>query len=131
MSKPAAKILWWSFILIWVIASVNFVLLHEYALLSRQPEMLRRVVKFLVIGAIYWLGDKSLQRVSAAWPRQIWQLIYSTGLVLIISSGIYHQLTQARGTLLSIWMGSLSTALQSPIIFLAILLLTRMQRCDE
>jgi hypothetical protein len=131
MNKTVDKTILWHLFFIWVIASTNYICLHEYALLSGKPEMLRRMVKFGVIGAIYWLGDKSFQRVSAGWPRQIWQLIYSIGLMLIIGSGIYHQLTQARGTLLSTWMGSLSTALQSPIVFLAILLLTRMQRCDE
>lgn len=120
--------LWLSFILIWIIASINYILLHEYALLSGQSEMLRRIIKFIVIGCIYGIGHCSLQKLPNGWPQQVWQIVYIVGLTLIIGSGIYHQITEARGTLLSIWMGSLSTALQSPIIFLAILLLMRMQK---
>lgn len=128
MNKTIHKQLLKSFLFIWLITSLNYILLHEYALLSGQTEMLRRIIKFGVIGSIYWIGKHSLQQLYAQWPLRVWQLIYLIGLLLIIGSGMYHQITQTRGTVLSIWMGSVSTALQSPIIFLAILLLLRMQK---
>lgn len=114
---------WRACILVWIIASINYVLLHEYAVLSNQPEILRRAVKFSVIGLIYWVGFTSLKRLSISWPKQVWMYIYSVSIVLIFASGIYHHLTNQKGTLLSLWVGNISTILQSPVIFLSIIIL--------
>lgn len=115
----------WSGLILIALLYSAYYLFFLYGLSLTMPLRARHVMKFLFILAVYGVGLLGLRRSAAGWVVRSWHFCYVLGLLLLLLLGAYDWMIARTPLSLREVADDVQEFLVSPVLYVALGLLSR------
>lgn len=88
-------------------------------------KKVRHIIRFLITLAIYFIGTYHLGKLKDTWMSSLWHLVHISGLLIIISIGLYYWVSGDLEQRAILFANSIQEILISPVLYVAMGLLNR------